>query len=476
MPLYRRLANVFRLRRVDRELEDELAFHIAERTDDLVAAGMTPEQARLQAARAFGNYAVQKERTRDMDVAGWLESWGRDLRHGARQLRLNPGFTAVAVLSLALGIGANAAIFQLINALRLRSLPVHEPWQLVTVESAPEFFVSGWYSARHRASTAAQFEEIRKQQQAFSGLFAFGTERFNLSQSGEARYADGLYVTGNFLDVLGVTPNIGHGRVVADGDTACSSAGVLLNHSFWMREFGGDPAVVGREMYVHGRMFPIAGVTPPEFFGIEPGRRFDVALPTCADALLAKDGKGRLALRHAWWLTPVGRLKPGWTVERASAHLRDVSPAVFRETVPSGYRPDAVEKYLKNRFRVISASAGLSSLRKEYENPLWILLAVTGLVMLIACENLANLLLARASAREREIGVRQALGASRGRLIAQLLSESLLLAALGALLGAALAQAISRGLVAFLSTGQEELQLPLAVDWHALHLHPHWRC
>ena len=295
MSWYTRIANVFRTGKLSGELDDELAFHIAERTDDLIAGGMTPENARKEAARSFGNYTAQKERTRDMDIAGWLEAFVRDLRYGARQLWLNRGFTTVAVLSLALGIGANSAIFQLINAVRLRSLPVRDAEQLVAVDRAPGFSASGSFSGRNRVFTYAQFEQISTQQQAFSGLLAFGTTRFNLSRGGEARYAEGLYVTPNFLDVLGVAPMLGNWLSPDTNPWDCSQTGALLNYSFWQREFGGDPAAVGRNINLDGRSFPILGVTPPSFFGLEPDRRFEVALPICADALFANDGKGRLA-------------------------------------------------------------------------------------------------------------------------------------------------------------------------------------
>jgi putative ABC transport system permease protein len=442
-----------------------LHFHIAERTDDLIAGGMPEHEARRAAARTFGNYTAQKESTRDMDIAGTVESLLRDFRYGARQLRRNPGFATVAVLSLALGIGANSAIFQLINALRLRSLPVEDPAQLVAIDTAPDFYTSGWYAARNRAFTYAQIEQIAAHQQAFSGMLAFGTTRFNLSRGGEARKADGLYVTPNYLEVLGVTPLLGSWMAPDTNPSDCSGAGALLDYAFWQREYGGDPSAIGRDISLNGRNFPILAVTPPSFYGLEPAQRFDVALPLCADALFSEDGKGRLALKWAWWLTPIARLKPDWTVERASSHLRDISPIIFEESLPDSYRPDAVKKYLDNKLRVVPAFAGVSSVRKDYENPLWILLAVTGLVLLIACANLANLLLARASAREREVALRQAIGASRTRLVAQLMSESFLLAGLGALLGAFLAYALGRALVVFLSSGESELYLPLGIDW-----------
>ncbi len=465
MSLLARIVNVFRGDKLSGELDDELRFHIAERTDDLIAGGMPEQEARRVAARTFGNYTAQKETTRDMDIAGTLESLLRDFRYGARQLRLNPGFATVAVLSLALGIGANSAIFQVINALRLRSLPVEDPAQLVAIDTAPDFYTSGWYAARNRAFTYAQIEQISEHQQAFSGMLAFGTTRFNLSRGGEARKADGLYITPNSLAVLGVTPMLGSWMPPDTSPRDCSGAGALLDYAFWQREYGGDPSAIGRDISLNGRNFPILAVTPPSFYGLEPAQRFDVAVPVCADALFSEDGKGRLALKWAWWLTPIARLKPGWTVERASSHLRDISPAIFEESLPDSYRPDAAKKYLANKLRVVPAYAGVSSVRKDYENPLWILLGITALVLLIACANLANLLLARASAREREVALRQAIGASRMRLVAQLMSESFVLAGLGALLGAFLAYALGRALVVFLSSGESELYLPLGIDW-----------
>jgi predicted permease len=461
-----RIRNVFRQDALSRELDDELEFHIAELIDELVEGGMDPAAARREARRRFGNYTVKKEEVRGMDIARSLEAFVGDLRYGARQLRLNPGFAAVAVLSLALGIGANSAIFQLINALRLRSLPeVRNAEELVALEKAPEFYSSGWFSARHPAFTYAQIEQIWQQQQSFTGLLAFGTNRFNLSRGGEARYAEGMYVTPNFLEALGVAPMLG-AWLPADADPRdCSGAGVLLDYAFWQREFGGDPAAVGRDITLNGHSFPILAVTPPTFTGVEAGRRFDLAVPLCADGVFAGDGKGRLANMTAWWLTGIGRLKPGWTVERASHHMRDISPSVFRATQPSAYRPESLEKYVNNKLTAVSAKAGVSSLRRQYANPLWILLASTGLVLVIACANLANLLLARASARGREVALRQAVGASRRRLVAQLMSESVLLASFGAVLGGVLAYLLSRGLVLFLSQGEERIIIPLGLDW-----------
>jgi predicted permease len=464
----RRLLNVLRARSVSRHVDDELEFHIEELTDELVGAGWSRERARQEAVRRFGNYASRREEVGDVEIARWLQRLGADFRYGARQLRAAPAFTLVAVFSLALGIGANSAIFQLINAVGLRGLPVRQPDRLAAVDAAPGFFASGWSQGRHRLFTYAQVDQLSTRQEAFSAVLAFGTTRFNLNDSGDVRYAEGLFVTPNFLDVLGVAPVLGSWLPAATDPKDCSQAGALLDYGFWQREYGGDRGVIGRAIRLNGRSLPIRAVTPRSFFGVEPGRRFDVAVPICADALFADDGQGRLANRRAWWLTPIGRLKPGWSVDRAAAHLTSISPAIFRDSQPEGYPPDSLKRYLANRLTAVPAYAGVSDVRREYATPLWILLTSTAFVLLIACANLANLLMARASAREREIALRQALGASRGRVVAQLLAESLLLAGAGALLGSWLAHLLGGAIVWFISTSAERLEVPLTLDWRVV--------
>jgi predicted permease len=391
-----------------------------------------------------------------------------DLRYGWRQLRSNPAFTAVAVLSLALGIGANTAIFELVNAVRLRSLPVEKPEELAYIDFAKGSNRSGNFSTRSARLTFAQWSQIRAQQQAFRDVMAWSARQFNLAQGGEVRWAEGLFVSGSFFDVLGVQPIVGRAFTAADDTPACGSAGAVLAYGFWQREFAGAPDVLGRNVMLDGHPFPIVGVTGPSFFGVEVGQRYDVAIPLCADRLLESDGKGRAASTRSWWLSAMGRLKPGWTVERASAHLQAISPGLMQATLPESYRPDGAKKYLQNKLEATPGATGISGLRRTYEQPLWLLLATTGLVLLIACANLANLLLARASVREREIAVRQAIGASRARLVGQLMAESLLLAVLGSALGMLLAQALGRGLIAFLSTSDSGMFLGLGLDLRVL--------
>jgi putative ABC transport system permease protein len=396
-----------------------------------------------------------------------LESIRQDVRYGLRQLKQSPGFSFVAVLSLALGIGANTAIFQLVNAIRLTMLPVRNPQELVSIDFEKNSARAGWWSSRSATMTYKQWEQIRQQQQAFMGVLAWSAARFNLANGGEPRFAEGLYVSGDFFRHLGVVPLLGRTLTAQDDNQTCNAAAVL-SYAFWQREFGGDPGILRHTMSLDGHSIPVIGVTPPSFFGVEVGSRYDVAIPLCADQMLAEDKKGRIPVPSAWWLSMMGRLTPGWTAKSATAHLHALSPGIMRATLPPGYKSDLAKRYLANKLAATEAGTGVSGLRQQYERPLWLLMATTGLVLLIACANLANLLLARATVREPEIAVRLAIGASRWRLVRQLLAESLLLAIAGAALGAGLAFVLSRALVMFISTSDTPLFVGLTLDWRML--------
>jgi putative ABC transport system permease protein len=396
-----------------------------------------------------------------------LESIMQDVRYGLRQLKQSPAFSLVAVLSLALGIGANTAIFQLVNAIRLKMLPVQNPQELVSIDFEKNSARAGWWSSRSASMTYQQWDQIRQQQQAFTGVLAWSAARFNLASGGEPRFAEGLYVSGDFFRQLGVVPTLGRTLTAQDDSQTCNVSAVV-SYRFWQREFGGNPNILNRTVSLDGNSIPVIGVTPPWFFGVEVGSRYDVAIPLCADRQLAEDKKGRIPLPSAWWLSMMGRLKPGWTTKSATAHLYALSPGIMRATLPPEYKPDLAKRYLANKLAATEAGTGVAGLRKQYERPLWLLMATTGLVLLIACANLANLLLARAAAREPEIAVRLAIGASRWRLVRQLLAESLLLAIAGAVLGAGLALALSRALVAFISTPASPVFVGLALDWRVL--------
>jgi predicted permease len=399
-----------------------------------------------------------------MKLSGWLENCWQDIRHGGRLLARSPGFFTVATLSLALGIGANTAIFQLLDAVRLRLLPVPHPEQLAELQIAEnEHCCSGNFSDRFSNLTYAQWEQIREHQQAFSGIFAWGDQQFNLAKGGDVRFAQGLWVSGDYFKTLGVQPLMGRMLAAEDDRAGCGSPGAVISHAFWQREFGGDANAIGKKISLDGHPVEVVGVAPASFFGLEVGRNFDVIVPICAEPWINGEDS-HLGKLHHWWLAVIGRLKPGWTVAKATSQANAMSPAVF-ENVPPNYRPQEAKYYMQYKLKALPAGSGVSSLRERYQEPLWLLLGLAGLVLLIACANLANLTLARASTREREMAVRLAIGADRGRLIRQLLAESLLLTAIGAVAGAVLAQFLSRYMVAFLTTSDNPLFVDLGADW-----------
>jgi putative ABC transport system permease protein len=396
-----------------------------------------------------------------------MNSLLRDIRYGLRQLRFTPGFTAVAVLTLALGIGANTAIFQLIDAIRLRTVPVKNPETLATVHIADRSWASGQFSGRYSQLTFPMWEQIRQRQEGFSDIAVWGGNQMNLSNGGEVHWANVIRVSGDFFKVLGAEPLIGRLLGPADDAPGCPLGGANLSYAFWQRNYGGAPSIIGKRISLDGNSFEIVGVTPPAFKGISVGDSFDVAIPVCTEAIL-NPRDNRLASRRAWWLASIGRLKPGWTVTRATAQMNVITPTILNETIPPTYDAEGVKKYLAYKLSVFSATTGFSSLRQDSETPLYLLLGISGLVLLIACANLANLMLARTSARERQITIRLALGAPRLRLVRELLSESILLAAAGSLLGLFLAYALSHLLVSFISTPNGQVFLDLGMDWRVL--------
>jgi len=459
------IKQLFSRRRIYGDLSAEIQEHLEERIEELIAEGMPRKEAEPTARREFGNATLIEEDGREAWRWQLIEGIVTDVSYALRTLRKSPGFTLTAILTLALGIGANTAIFQLLDAVRLRSLPVVTPEALAVIQI--QGGNRGFGVSRYETQlTYPLWEQIRAHQEGFSSVFAWArAEGVRVGQGSGARPAKALRVSGETFSTLGLLPIRGRLLTAEDDHTGCGAPGAVISYSFWQSEFGGQDSAVGSKLIIEGQPVEILGVTGPNFFGLEVGKTFDFAVPLCmAIGLDPKDS----VRRDYFWLTVMGRLKPGWLAERASAQLQTISPGLFETTVPQGVSTESQQRYRAFRLSAYPAANGVSELRKDYDVSLWLLLGITGLVLLIACANLANLMLVRAGSREREMAVRSALGAPRERLIRQTLSEGLILAGTGALLGVFLANVFSRAMVALVSPGADMLHLDLTLDWRVL--------
>ena len=377
-------------------------------------------------------------------------------RSAYRSLRATPLVSALAILSLALGIGANTALFSILNGLMLRPLPVREPGALVELQGG------SW--------TYPIWNEIKaRETDLFEGAFAWGSEQFDLAPGGETELVDGAYVSGRFFDVLGV--GAARGRLLTDADDRPGGGAdgpvAVVSHRFWTSHYGGAGDVIGRQLTLQRVPFTVVGVMPAGFTGPDIGRVADVMIPFATEPLI-RGRESALEGRSTWWLDIMARTKPGQTAEQATAALRAVQPQIREATMPTQFPAEMRQRYLSEGFTLVRASNGSSPVGNRYQAPLYAMMAVVGLVLLIACANIANLLVARALAREQELSVRMALGASRWQVAALLLGESVLLAGSGAALGFVFAQWSGPLLVQQFVTWRESVVLDLSPDWRVV--------
>jgi putative ABC transport system permease protein len=457
MELWRRVTYLARRKQMDADLAEEMRLHLELRAAENAAGGASSDNASNSAHKNFGNVTRLREKSRDAWGWGWLDSLAQDVRYGWRNLMSARGFTATAIISLAFGIGANTAIFSIVNALMLRSLPVPDPHRIASVN------MDG-----NGSLTVPLWESIRDHQNTFSGMFAYDSAGFDLAQQGEKRIVNGLWVSGDFFNVLGV-PAL-RGRVFNSEDDlhggGKSGPVAVISHSFWQNQYGGATDVLGKTIRLDGHPFEIVGVTPANFRGLEPDRPFSVAIPLGCEPTFHPDGSA-LTNRSWWWLNVAGRLAPSVSIEQAGERMKAVAPPILQETLPD-WDEGGKAHYLKQPLGVKSASNGFGGAPHEARIMIYAMMGVVAMVLLIACANIANLLLARAAARTQEICVRLAIGAGRGRLIRQLLTESMLLAALGIPGGMLLAHFGSRFLAQSVTQRGRSLELDLSMDARVL--------
>jgi predicted permease len=460
-----KLRNFLRSAHVERDLAREIDLHLELLQNEYQRRGMSAQEARLAAKRAYGGVEQAKELHCEERSWLWLEQVRQDIRFSVRTLLKSPGFSITAILTLALGIGANTAIFSLIDSVMLKTLPVSHLEQLLQVNMSNRDV----WGIENPFMSNPVWEQLRDRQDIFSGLFGYAVARFDLSARGEARFVQGNYVSGQFFDTLGLRPIVGRVMTTADDRRGCPGTAVL-SYGFWQSEYGGHAGVAGATISLDNHPFEILGVIGSGFTGVDVGRQSDIYVPLCAEKIIGAEN-GLLDSRRGGWLRVIGRPKSGLSMNQVEARLKTLAGPIIEATIPSDVRPSQQEIYLKRTFDVQMASNGLSSIRSKYRQTLMVLMMIVGVVLLISCSNVANLLLARGAARQKEVAIRMALGSGRGRLIRQSLIESLLLSLTGAALGIVFARVSARLLVGLLASNvyhENQVFLDLSIDSRVL--------
>ena len=437
--------NVFRRKLLDRDLDEELQAYLELVSAEKMREGVSPEEAYCDARRQTGGVEQVKESVRDVRVGVWLDSLVRDFRYGVRTLAKNPAFTLIAMATLALGIGANTAMFSLLDQVVLRLLPVRDPERLVIVRETGNHYGN---SFGPNTISWPMFEDLRDNNQVFSGMFCRFPATVTISGGDRAAQIPAELVSGSYFPILGVGAALG--RTIAPDDDAVpdSRPVVVLSYRFWRSYFDGDRSIVGRTINLNSYAMTVIGVAQPGFDGVELGVPAKVFVPIMMKTEMTPHSDGlKDRRRRLSWVTAYGRLKAGVSMEQAQLSLQPLMHSILEMEVqqPEFTRsatPADREPFLRNRVELLPGSE--NDLREDMRRPIWLLVALTGAVLLLACANLANLLLARATARERELAVRLAIGAGRARIVRQLLTESLLLSAAGAVVGLALAFLVDR--------------------------------
>ena len=432
--------NMFRRNQLDRDLNEELDAYVELVSAEMVRTGVDPEYAYREARRQAGGIDQVAQNVRDVRAGISLDRLVRDVRCGVRMLSKNPAFSLVAIATLALGIGANTAMFSLLDQVVLRLLPVSHPEQLVIVRET-----GNHYGNSYGPNTISwpMFEDLRDNNQVFSGMFCRFPASVTIGFSDHAVQIPAELVSSAYFETLGVKAILGRTIGRDDDSVPDSKSVVVLSYSFWRSHFNGDRNIVGRELSLNGHAMTVIGVTQPNFDGVELGVPANVFVPIMMKTEMTPHSDGlKDRRRRLSWVTAYGRLKPGISKEQAQLSLQPLLHSILEmESQQPEFTRNATaadgQVLLRNRIELLPGSD--NGLREQMRRPLWLLLALTGAVLLLACANLANLLLARAAAREKEFAVRLAIGAGRARIVRQLLVESLLLSCTGAVVGLALA-------------------------------------